>query len=361
MVVGSEQPELYPITDDDENDKGDDDVDFKLSEDKDEEGDEFDGTNKVDDDVDFKLSDSEDDEGDENDGNEEDCGYGDNDIYAGKFFDFISEIKLAYKTYGKETGFAVRKRTQRKNPSGVVRSFSYCCNKHGKPSVNRNPAKQNKTNRCECKAGLTARLTPDNKWEISTFHAAHNHIVSSEMSRMMPCYRHIPPDVRHRLDANDQSGIKMHKSYISVVNENGGYHNMTCTEKDCRNITKDLRELRLGKGYAEAIIRYFMNKVSHKSNEHEDFYYAIDVDEEKHLRNVFWADGWCREAYKEFGEVVTFDTTYLTNQYHMPFAPFVGTAHFRTDHSKEQASDLQLTIDSFSLNQGFILVLVDLL
>ncbi|XP_022871369.1 protein FAR1-RELATED SEQUENCE 5-like [Olea europaea var. sylvestris] len=35
----------------------------------------------------------------------------------------------------------------------------------------------------------------------------------------------------------------------------------------------------------------------------------------------------CRQAYKEFGDVVTFDTTDLTNKYDMSFAPFVGCMH----------------------------------
>jgi zinc finger SWIM domain-containing protein 3 len=39
---------------------------------------------------------------------------------------------------------------------------------------------------------------------------------------------------------------------------------------------------------------------------------------------VFWADLRCRVAYEYFGEVITFDTTYLTNKYDMPFAPFLA-------------------------------------
>lgn len=31
--------------------------------------------------------------------------------------------------------------------------------------------------------------------------------------------------------------------------------------------------------------------------------------------------------YKEFGDIVTFDTTYLTNKYDIPFIPFVGVNH----------------------------------
>jgi transposase-like protein len=61
--------------------------------------------------------------------------------------------------------------------------------------------------------------------------------------------------------------------------------------------------------------------------QNNQFYYVIDIDDDGRLRNVFWADARCRAAYEYFGEVVTFDTTYLTNKYDMPFAPFVGVNH----------------------------------
>ncbi|KAF5470654.1 hypothetical protein F2P56_011153 [Juglans regia] len=40
-----------------------------------------------------------------------------------------------------------------------------------------------------------------------------------------------------------------------------------------------------------------------------------------------WADARSRAMYESFGDVITFDTTYLTNAYKMPFAPFVGVNH----------------------------------
>jgi len=57
------------------------------------------------------------------------------------------------------------------------------------------------------------------------------------------------------------------------------------------------------------------------------FYAVMDLDDESRLRNVFWADARSRASYESFGDVVTFDTTYLTNKYGMPFAPFVGVNH----------------------------------
>lgn len=61
--------------------------------------------------------------------------------------------------------------------------------------------------------------------------------------------------------------------------------------------------------------------------QNDGFYYVMDVDDNCRLRNVFWADARSRAAYEFFGDVITFDTTYLTNRYDMPFAPFVGVNH----------------------------------
>ncbi|XP_058219580.1 protein FAR1-RELATED SEQUENCE 5-like [Rhododendron vialii] len=53
----------------------------------------------------------------------------------------------------------------------------------------------------------------------------------------------------------------------------------------------------------------------------------MDLDDKGQLVNVLWADARSRAACKEFGDVVSFDTTYLVNKYDMPFAPFVGVNH----------------------------------
>ncbi|XP_073137554.1 protein FAR1-RELATED SEQUENCE 5-like [Henckelia pumila] len=98
------------------------------------------------------------------------------------------------------------------------------------------------------------------------------------------------------------------------------YENMTFIEKDCGNFIDKVRRLRLGKEDATAIHIYFEKN----NNQSPGFYFSIDYDEDGRLKNIFWADKRCRLAYKEFGDVVTFDTTYLTNNYDMPFSPFLG-------------------------------------
>ncbi|XP_052210450.1 protein FAR-RED IMPAIRED RESPONSE 1-like [Diospyros lotus] len=141
--------------------------------------------------------------------------------------------------------------------------------------------------------------------------------------KLYRCNRELSAHVKRRLEVNDVAGIPLYKSFNSAVVEAGGYDQMTCVEKDCRNYIEKVRRLRLGEGDAVAIQAYFLRM----QIQCPGFYFSIDLDDEARLKNVFWADNRCREAYKEFGNVVTFDTTYLTNKYDMPFAPFVGVNH----------------------------------
>ncbi|KAH9723716.1 hypothetical protein KPL70_007220 [Citrus sinensis] len=112
------------------------------------------------------------------------------------------------------------------------------------------------------------------------------------------------------------------KSKAKATNA-GGFENVSFLERDARNHVDKVRRLRLEEGDAIAIQRYFQKM----QTENDGFYFSIDLDEEGRLKNIFWADPRSRAAYKDFGDVVTFDTTYLTNKYDMPFAPFVGVNH----------------------------------
>ena len=58
-----------------------------------------------------------------------------------------------------------------------------------------------------------------------------------------------------------------------------------------------------------------------------EFFYDYDVDADNRVRNVFWANASCKGPYEDFGDCVTFDTTYKTNKFHMPLGVFVGVNH----------------------------------
>lgn len=68
-----------------------------------------------------------------------------------------------------------------------------------------------------------------------------------------------------------------------------------------------------------------------KQKEDPNFFYRIVIDEDKKVKHMFWADGTSLKYYEMYGDCISFDTTYMTNKYNLPFAPFVGvTGHAHT-------------------------------
>ena len=78
-------------------------------------------------------------------------------------------------------------------------------------------------------------------------------------------------------------------------------------------------------GDAGAMMQYLQSRVK----EDPTFYYALQLDEDDQITNIFWADGRSLLDYACFGDVIVFDSTYKTNTYGRPFAPFVGVNHHR--------------------------------
>ncbi|KQJ83588.1 protein FAR-RED IMPAIRED RESPONSE 1 [Brachypodium distachyon] len=66
-------------------------------------------------------------------------------------------------------------------------------------------------------------------------------------------------------------------------------------------------------------------------DEDPDFKYMVQLDGESRMRTLLWTSARCSEKYACFGDAITFDTTYRTNLYNMPFGLFVGVNnHFQS-------------------------------
>uniref|UniRef100_A0A2N9FU91 Protein FAR1-RELATED SEQUENCE n=1 Tax=Fagus sylvatica TaxID=28930 RepID=A0A2N9FU91_FAGSY len=186
------------------------------------------------------------------------------------------------------------------------------------------PSKKRSTIKNACEAGIKASMDiTDKKWRILSFIEDHNHDLSPSKSRHFAAFRHISTDTRRRLLINDNAGVRINSSIKASVVEAGGYENVTYNQRDVRNFLEKERRLKCKEGDGQALHDYFVRMQAKNSN----FYHALDLDDELRVRNVFWVDARSRAAYESFNDVITFDTTYLTNKYDMPFAPFIGINH----------------------------------
>jgi hypothetical protein len=53
-----------------------------------------------------------------------------------------------------------------------------------------------------------------------------------------------------------------------------------------------------------------------------DFMFRVQMGDEVRIKNIMWTTGESRMQYKFFWYVITFDMTYKTNLYDMPFGLF---------------------------------------
>ncbi|XP_058207248.1 protein FAR1-RELATED SEQUENCE 6-like isoform X1 [Rhododendron vialii] len=241
---------------------------------------------------------------------------------VGMEFDTPNEAYLYYSRYAKGNGFGVAKRTSKKGKDGNLRHVTIQCSRGGKARVRTsNPVKPRPQTKTECPARLNVALYPDGKWRINCIALEHNHERSPGNFRFYKSNRVLDEHLKRNLVLNDEVRIRMHKTNASLQIQAGDSDKLPYLKKDCH--LEKVRRLRLVEGDAAAIHSYFMKMKADNS----DFFYALDLNEKGRLRNVFWADARSRAACKEFGDVVTFDATFLVNKYNMPFASFVGVNH----------------------------------
>ena len=117
--------------------------------------------------------------------------------------------------------------------------------------------------------------------------------------------------------------IPLNKIMSVLSKESGGDYNVGCISVDIQNYLGNKRRKLLQDGDTQGTYKYFIELQCNILC----FIYAVEVDENGCMGNYFWADARSRIAYQYFENVVTFDTTYQTDTYKMPFVPFTGVNH----------------------------------
>ncbi|XP_042939384.1 protein FAR1-RELATED SEQUENCE 5-like [Carya illinoinensis] len=218
---------------------------------------------------------------------------------SGMEFNSFDELLSYYKHYAKKNGFGVMTQRSERSEDQSVRYVTLGCARGGKArNKSLNVANPRPTRKTDCKARINA-LRVEGKMRLTTVYNTHNHGLSPKKSRFFRCNRDVSETVKRVLDTNDIAGIRLNKSYGSLVVGAGGFENLPFLEKDCRNYIHKARHLRLGAGGAGALRDYFM-RMQFKNN---GFFALMDLDDDGRLKNVFWSNPRSRAAYQYFGDV----------------------------------------------------------
>ncbi|XP_077219949.1 protein FAR-RED IMPAIRED RESPONSE 1-like isoform X2 [Tasmannia lanceolata] len=220
--------------------------------------------------------------------------------FEGMKFDTRNAAHSFYVEYATHMGFrASTKFTSRSRRNGMFISVVYVCSKNGFRKHKGKDTDPQSISKEGCKAALKLKRIEGGKWIVREFIKEHNH----ELGPDPEVEDKNEPDPDPDVDIRDT--FFMRKDYLDHLDK--------IQRKPLVFAVEDV----------EAISEHFIRM----QLLHPTFFYGIEVDEEQYLRNIFWADAKSRLDYTHFGDVIFFDTVYLTNKYHMPLATFVGVNH----------------------------------
>ncbi|XP_019429336.1 PREDICTED: protein FAR1-RELATED SEQUENCE 5-like [Lupinus angustifolius] len=244
-------------------------------------------------------------------------------------FTSIEDANNFYVSYAKKKGFSFRMgRITRSRMNDIVIGQEMLCSKEGfkakKYAKNENEryAPRDET-RVGCKAMIYVKKKEE-MWIISRFVRDHNHqLFSPRSSQFLRVHKKKTKVQKKLIDVLDDSGLPPSKMASVLCVESCGINNVGFGKQDVITYLSGKRQKQLEKGDAQLMLMYFQNC----QLKNPGFFYAFQMDIDGQLENCFWVDLRSRMAYKYFGDIVTFDPTYLTNRYKMPFVPFTGVNH----------------------------------
>lgn len=264
--------------------------------------------------------------------------------HDGMEFDSKEEAFSFYKEYAKSVGFAtIIKASRRSRISGKFIDAKFVCTRYGNkresssaeaiepiPSIDSSTnisikRKRGRINRSwsktDCQACMHVKRRQDGRWIIRTFIKDHNHEIFPTQAYFFRGHRNLDLGNRNidALHANQRT----RKMYVSMSRQSGGYKKLEKQKARVMNQEYNTQHLSLEEGDAQVMLDFFMCM----QDENPNFFYAVDLNEEQRLRNVFWIDAKSRLDYNDFGDVVFFDTTYIKHDYKLPIIPIIGVNH----------------------------------
>jgi len=173
-----------------------------------------------------------------------------------------------------------------------------------------------KTN-CQAEMVITKR---GDQWVVTRLNLEHNHnLLAPALSKLLRSHRYLTDQEKAMIRTFTNVNVPNRKILAFISFLRGGMQFTNLTKKDVSNYrTRVLRES--GQNDITQVISFLRKKQA----EDPMFFFSFDADEENKVRNIFWAYGASRCCYQEYGDVISFDTTYQTNRYNLKFAPFVG-------------------------------------
>ncbi|XP_072974450.1 protein FAR1-RELATED SEQUENCE 6-like [Typha angustifolia] len=218
----------------------------------------------------------------------------------GLAFQTPEEAFRYYDRYARCAGFGIKIFSSRYLKDGTCRYLMLSCNKDGDVKYKLDYHMTKETFKTNCMARIGMMRRSDGFLHITKLITEHNHLLTPGRAKSFRSRKR-----KQYLGGTDDAEVASDEKL----------HSKESGEKKYK--------LKFVSGDREAVCQFLVDMQTKNSY----FFYSVDLDEEGRLKNVFWADGKSRIAYKYFNDVILFDTTFLIDQFDLPLASFVGVNH----------------------------------
>ncbi|KAM3682319.1 hypothetical protein ACJW31_12G064200 [Castanea mollissima] len=235
-----------------------------------------------------------------------------------------------YNRYARLVGFSVRKDwVNRSKVHGQVVSRKFTCSKEGyrrKDKRDVNVKKHRKETRTGCLAHMIITRQPDGKYRVTHFEAQHNHDnLSPTNAQTLPLQRELSCSRDVEASSEDNSGSHSKSAFELMNRQFEIQESLDDLAIDYDNYLQSERVRDMKEGEAGRLLHYFQRK----HFENPSFFYAIQLDIDDKVSNMFWTNDNMVVDYDHFSDVVCLDTTFRTNKHFRPFVQFIGVNHHK--------------------------------
>jgi hypothetical protein len=150
----------------------------------------------------------------------------------------------------------------------------------------------------------------------------HNHpcIKKFLLKKYLRSHKGIPKEEREFVKLLHQVNLSAGRVMSIMAELYGKLANVPCDTKAVSNFMASLDNA----AQTHTDMSQFLAHIDEVKKDDPEFILKLDLDHADRVQRIFWVDGAARAAYKNYNDCLSFDTTYMTNMYNMPFAPFIG-------------------------------------
>ncbi|ONK67368.1 uncharacterized protein A4U43_C06F19450 [Asparagus officinalis] len=254
--------------------------------------------------------------------------------YVGQSFQTDDEAQEYYTNFARKNGFAIRRERSKGNPSHPLGVYKreLVCHRAGislpRKTAELKRQRNKKSSRCKCEAQMIIKKNVSkgvSRWMVVHFSNVHNHeLLDSEEVRHLPAYRNISSIDREHILALAKNGLSVGTIMRTIEVEKGVKpRQLTFTERDLRNFLQASKNINRENEGAE-----LLNACKAMSDKNMDFRYDFTLDENNKLEHIAWSYPDSIHAYKVFGDVVVFDTSYRLYAYDRPVGVWFGVDNY---------------------------------